>query len=174
MDRTPKSQMSITAIRENKALELKIQTFNSRLETFDESCNGVFAAFIDLLKELRGGESLTDVLSPSALEKIDLIILYNSAIKERNTLQRLKDGPWRLRPYQFIIYWGIEKLEQPAFRRSLAKLSRIEPKLQDAMDLLDKSNPKFRSKRQEWQPKHVDNAMHLQNQILLSRAGAKH
>jgi hypothetical protein len=159
MDRTPKSQMSITAIRENKALELKIQTFNSRLETFDESCNGVFAAFIDLLKELRGGESLTDVLSPSALEKIDLIILYNSAIKERNTLQRLKDGPWRLRPYQFIIYWGIEKLEQPAFRRSLAKLSRIEPKLQDAMDLLDKSNPKFRSKRQEWQPKHVDNAI---------------
>jgi hypothetical protein len=175
MDRTPTSQMSVTAIQENKALELKIDAFNSRLENFDESCKGVFTAFIDLLKELPGVKSLTGVLSESALDKVDSIILFNSAIKGRNTLQRLKDGPWELRPYHFIIYWGIEKLQQPTFLRNLARLSTIEPKFQDAMDLLDKNGPKSRSERQEWQPKHVHNAIRASpksNIVVQSRCEA--
>lgn len=170
MDRSPKSRGSSLEFRENEiTLQTRIEAFTQRLDAYRGYLHGLVIALDDLLQELPEDKSLKDVLDAPNLDRVDSIILSGCGLDARRKLEHLKNGPWSLRPHQFVAYWGCKNLSSPTFLNELRKLSKTQRNLKDALAALNESrgissrgtrkNPESIKKSEIWLPKHVSGAI---------------
>lgn len=159
MDLSPVSQKSHASYRtESQSLSQKIDVIHRLIDDYEKHGKDMINVLKDLMKELPNEKNIAEVLKPHELDMIDSIVEFGCDKTVKEGLRSLKTGSWKLRPYQVVDLCGNVN-ENPKLLRRLVDLSEKESNFEAAKTLVDKSNPRTKRQNQDWEHRHVLNAI---------------
>jgi hypothetical protein len=163
-DRQPSEVVTFTIDKNEEALTNKVQAVLESLEKYENTKDDLFMKLEMVVRCLPEKTSLTTQLRSDVLEKIDVIFLSSCEAKCRQCIQKLAQGSWRMKPYQFVEHWGYAMRESLLFMKKLIKLSAMMS-FTDSVAAINaqRSNTPKRARTNEcqqlWKAKHVESVI---------------
>jgi hypothetical protein len=163
-DKQPPEVVTFTIDKNEEALTNKVQAVLESLEKYESTKDDLFMKLETVVRCLPEKTSLTTQLRSDVLEKIDVIFLSSCEAKCRQCIQKLAQGSWKMKPYQFVEHWGYAMRESLLFMKKLIKLSAMMS-FTDSVAAINaqRSNTPKRARTNEcqqlWKAKHVESVI---------------